>query len=174
MSQPFVAEIKMFGFNFAPQGYAFCNGQVLPINQNTALFSLLGTQYGGNGQSTFALPNLQGSTALGAGQGPGLTDRYVGETGGAATVTLTQTQLPSHGHGVSVATSADGVADRGNATGNILAKSGDSTFATGAANTTMSTASTTVTGSGTPHNNMQPYLALKFCIALQGIFPARN
>lgn len=174
MSQPFVAEIRIFGFNFAPIGWAFCNGQLLPISQNTALFSLLGTTYGGNGVSTFGLPNLQGSAPMHPGQGPGLTNHFPGEVGGSATVALQPSELPSHAHGVNVAATSDAIADRSNAAGNVLAKSADSLYAATGINTTMHPASTSVAGASAPHNNMQPYLVLNFCIALQGIFPPRN
>lgn len=174
MSQPFVAEIRIFGFNFAPIGWAFCNGQLLPISQNTALFSLLGTTYGGNGVSTFALPNLQGNAAMHPGQGPGLTNHFPGEVGGSATVALLPGELPSHVHGVNVAATSDAIADRSNAAGNVLAKPVDSSYAATGINTTMHPASTSVAGASAPHNNMQPYLVLNFCIALQGIFPPRN
>ena len=174
MATPFIAEIKMFGGNFAPRNYAFCNGQILPIAQNTALFSLLGTTYGGNGQTNFALPNLQGRAVMNSGQAPGLTNRVLGETGGGATVTLLQSQLPAHTHAVSVASSTDASADRSNATGNVLAKPGDSSYATSGAAAVMNTASTSPAGAGGAHNNLQPYLAINFIIALQGVFPARN
>lgn len=174
MATPFIAEIKMFGLTFAPRTFAFCNGQVLPIAQNTALFSLLGTTYGGNGTTNFALPNLQGRAVIHPGQGPGLSNRVLGETGGAAAVTLLANQLPVHSHALSVAALADGVADRSNAAGNVLAKPSDSAYATGAPNTILNAGSVANTGAGTAHNNMQPYLTINFCIALQGIFPARN
>lgn len=170
---PFVAEIRIFGFNFAPKGWAFCNGQLLPISQNTALFSLLGTTYGGNGTSTFALPNLQGSAVMHPGQSPGLSLRSLGETGGSATVALLQSQLPSHSHNVTVAAATDALADRSNATGNVLAKPVDSSYAASGINTAMSTNSSSVAGSSAPHNNMQPYLVMNFCIALQGVYPPR-
>lgn len=174
MSSPFVGEIRMFGFNFPPLGFAFCNGQVMNISQNTALFSLLGTTYGGNGQSTFALPNLQGRAVMQTGQGPGLTNRDLGEIGGAPTIALGANELPQHTHGVSVAATVDASADRSNALGNVLAKPGDSSYATSGANSAMSPGSSSVAGSGFPHNNMQPFLVINFCIALQGVFPSRN
>ena len=174
MADPFVAEIRIFGFNFAPTGWAFCNGQLIPISQNTALFSLLGTTYGGNGLSTFALPNLQGRAVMHPGQGPGLSDRFLGEIGGQAAVALTANELPAHGHGVNVAAAIDASADRSNASGNVLAKPVDSSFAPSGTPTAMSPGSTGVSGAGTPHNNMQPYLVCNFCIALQGVFPPRT
>ena len=171
---PFVAEIRIFGFNFAPRGWAFCNGQLMPIAQNTALFSLLGTTYGGNGQTTFGLPNLQGSAVMHQGQGPGMTPRFLGETGGSANVALLQSELPPHSHNVTVAATNDAVADRSNATGNVLAKPIDSSYAPGGSNTTMNPNSSTLAGSSAPHNNMQPYLVINFCIALQGVYPPRS
>lgn len=174
MTAPFIAEIRMFGCNFPPRGNAFCNGQTMNISQNTALFSLLGTTYGGDGQTTFALPNLQGRAVMHPGQGPGLTNRDLGEIGGAATVAVTVNELPAHTHGVSVASTADAGADRSNAAGNVLAKPVDSSYATSGVASVMNAAAVTPTGFNGPHNNMQPYLAINFCIALQGIFPARN
>ncbi len=172
MSQPFIGEIKMFGGNYAPRQYAFCNGQLLSIQQNTALFSILGTTFGGNGTTNFGMPNLQGRAPMHWGNGSGLTPRSVGETGGFATVTLLPTQLPAHSHSVTVAKAIEATADRTNASGNIIAQPTDSSYATGASNATMSP--TTSAGGGQPHNNMQPYLAVNFIIALQGIFPSRN
>jgi microcystin-dependent protein len=173
MSSPFIAEIRAVCFNFAPRGWAFCNGQLIPISQNTALFSLLGTTYGGNGTTNFGLPNLQGRTPMHWGNGAGLTPRALGETGGATNVTLLASQLPAHSHTVvTVAKAAEATADRANASGNIIAQPSDSAYATGTSNATMSP--TTSTGGGQPHNNMQPYLVLNFIIAMQGIFPARN
>lgn len=174
MASPFVAEIRMFGCNFPPRGNAFCNGQILAIAQNTALFSLLGTTYGGNGTTNFGLPNLQGRAVMHPGSGPGLSPRVLGAVGGSATVTLLANQLPAHSHGVIVAAAADGTADRANATGNVLAKPADSSYASSGAATLMNAAAVTPTGQGLPHNNMQPYLAINFCIALQGIYPSRN
>ncbi len=178
MSSPFVAEITMYAFNFAPKGWAFCDGQLLPISQNTALFSLLGTNYGGDGKSTFALPNMQGNAATCQGQSPGTSDYFVGETTGAQNVTLLQTEMPSHNHGFTAQT-IQGTSPTAN--GNQLAKcfSGAKTagftgnyMTTNAVNTPM-VQGTSIAGSSFPHNNMQPYLGLNFCIALQGVFPAR-
>ncbi len=174
MADPFVAEIRIFGFNFSPNGWAFCSGQLIPIGQNTALFSLLGTNYGGDGVSTFALPDLLGRAVMHWGQGPGLSNRLLGEMGGSAAASLIASELPAHTHAVSVATAADASADRSNATANVLAKPADSSYATSGATTTMSPASTGIAGTGVPHNNMQPYLVLNFCIALQGVFPPRQ
>lgn len=171
MSSPFVAEIRIFGFNFPPRNWASCGGQIIPISQNTALFSLIGTFYGGNGTTNFALPNLQGSIALGCGQGPSLSDRPLGETGGTGSVALLQTEMPAHTHAAVPGTSTR--ADRANAANNFLASPADATYAAAAAATTMNTSMVSVTGSGFPHNNMQPYLVLNFCIALTGVYPAR-
>jgi len=178
MSAPFVAEITMYAFNFAPKGWAFCAGQLLPISQNTALFSLLGTNYGGDGKSTFGLPDLQGRACVGQGQGPGLSPYFVGEVTGSENVTLLQSEIPSHNHGM-VAQSFTGTVPDAN--GNMLShgvagiKSASFTanyLSTNAPNTPMVPA-TSAAGSSFPHNNMQPYLTLNFCIALQGVFPAR-
>jgi microcystin-dependent protein len=172
MADPFTAEIRMFPFNFPPRGWAFCDGQILPISQNTALFSLLGTRYGGDGKSTFALPNLQGSAPMHHGTGPGLATRLVGEQGGSQTVTLLQTEMPAHGHTARAAPDAGdntvagaGIALAGSSGGNIYNN-------TNPALTPMAPQALAVTGGSQPHNNMQPYLTLNFCIALQGIHPA--
>lgn len=173
MSNPFVAEIRIFTGNFAPKGWALCDGQLMPISQNTALFSLLGTTYGGNGTSTFAIPNLQGCAPMHPGQGPGLSLRDLGETGGEQTVTLLQTEMPAHTHGVQAA----GVPDSASPTNNAWA-SGQKGFGnvyTGMANTVqMNPFGTSVAGGSLPHNNMPPFLGLTFIIALQGVFPARS
>ncbi len=172
MADPFVAEIRIFGFNFAPKGWSFCRGQLLPISQNTALFSLLGTIYGGDGKSTFALPDIQDNAPMFWGQGPGLSPHELGEMSGSESVTLLQTEIPAHNHQVSV------VGDLANSGGipgpqsylgiaNIPAYSSS-------ANTVMSQNALSITGGSLPHNNMQPYLTLNFCIALQGIFPPRG
>ena len=174
MSQPFIGEIKMFGFNFAPRGYAQCNGQALGIAQNTALFSILGTTYGGNGTTNFALPNLQGQVPIGAGLGPGLSSRTLGETGGVSTHTLIASELPAHTHPLSVVAVADGVADRANARGNVLAKPADSSYTAAAVDASMATAAVSVSGGSNAHNNMQPYLTINFSIALTGVYPSRN
>jgi microcystin-dependent protein len=182
MSNPFVAEIRIFPFNFAPVGWAMCNGQLLPISQNTALFSLLGTNFGGDGKSTFGLPNFQGSVPIGWGQGPGLSVRSVGESGGAATVTLLQTELPSHAHTL-VATTTTGTTATSNANQLALASAGGSKQSAGSVavfyssagvNTALAPNAIGISGQSVPHNNMMPYLGLNFCIALQGVFPARN
>jgi microcystin-dependent protein len=167
MATPFLGQIQMFSFQFAPQGWAVCNGQILSIAQNTALFSLLGTTYGGNGVNTFALPNLQGRTPLHFGQGPGLSNRSLGQTGGVETVTLISTQMPAHNHVANASTAAPTV---GTPAGNVWAQGNYS--ATG--NAPMNPADIGVTGQAQPHENRSPYLAVNFCIALQGIFPSRN
>lgn len=172
MATPFLAEIRIFGFNFAPTGWAFCNGQIMPIAQNTALFSLIGTFYGGNGTTNFGLPNLQASTPLSTGQGPGLTPRDLGESGGVSTVTLLQSEMPAHTH-MAVASGAAGRADRANAFNNLLANPADATYANAGANAIMNGSMVGVSGGNLPHNNMQPYLTLNFCIALSGVYPSR-
>jgi len=181
MSSPFVAEIRIFGFNFAPVGWAQCNGQLLPISQNTALFSLLGTFYGGNGKSTFGLPNMQQAVAIHQGQGNGLSLYDLGQSGGAETVTLLQAEMPLHTHNFSV-TTANGTTNV--ATGNQPARGASGNPVSGltqakvysaiAPQTVMSPQSMTPAGGSLPHNNMMPYLTLNYCIALQGVFPARN
>ncbi len=173
MSDPFVAEIRIFPFSFAPSGWALCSGQILPISQNTALFSLLGTNYGGDGRSTFALPDLQGSAPLGAGQGPGLSQYFVGETGGAGSATLLQSEMPSHSHALN--TYNDIGEDRAsNATEAMARSTGGLLYGGPTALTPMAGSALSLYGGSLPHNNMQPYLTLSFCIALQGIFPSRG
>jgi len=172
---PFVAEIRIFPFNFAPKGWAFCDGQILPLSQNTALFSLLGTTYGGDGKSNFALPDMQGNAPMHPGQGPGLSLHDLGETGGSETVSLLESEIPSHSHGqfgtnedgtqgtltsgVTLATSVGGQLYQTNTSANLVSMN-DNALAPA--------------GGDQPHNNMQPYLTLNFCIALQGVFPPRS
>ena len=175
MANPFVAEIRIFAGNFAPKGWAQCNGQLMPISQNTALFSLLGTTYGGDGKSTFAIPNLQGSAPLQAGQGPGLSLRNLGEIGGEQNVTLLAAEMPSHAHGVQATTTSNQTTPTNNAWasgqkgfGNVYAASNPPT------NVQMNPFGTSITGGNLPHNNMPPYLCLTFIIALQGVFPPRS
>jgi microcystin-dependent protein len=177
MADPFVAEIRIFPFNFAPKGWAFCNGQLLPLSQNTALFSLLGTTYGGDGKSTFALPDLQGSAAMHPGQGQGLSLRDLGEVGGETSVTLLQSEMPLHNHGA--ACRNGGGTNFTTPVGNIWAnaafgRGAINLYSTANASGTMSPFAAQVAGGSLPHNNMQPYLALNFCIALQGVFPPRT
>ncbi|HEX8710117.1 MAG TPA: tail fiber protein [Pyrinomonadaceae bacterium] len=174
MSEPFVAEIRIVGFNFAPTGWAQCNGQLMPISQNTALFSLLGTYYGGDGKSTFALPNLVGSTAMFWGQGSGLSEHFLGESGGSETVTLDVSEMPNHTHSVMA------VNDLGNVNGpSPLVAMGRSTNANAYLNTNqnvvqMNIQEIGIAGSSLPHNNMQPYLTMNYIIAMQGVFPPRQ
>jgi microcystin-dependent protein len=173
MADPFVAEIRIFPFNFAPKGWAWCDGQLLPLSQNTALFSLLGTTYGGNGKSNFALPDLQGRAPMHPGQGPGLSLHDLGETGGSETVTLLESEIPSHTHALRVY--ASDPADRFSPAGSSLARSNNGQ-AWGAASSLVALGSQALapTGGDQPHNNLQPYLTFYFCIALQGVFPPRT
>lgn len=170
---PFVGEIRLFAGNFAPQNWAFCNGQLLPISQNTALYSLLGTQYGGDGKVNFALPNLQGRVPLHHGQGPGLTNRSIGQEAGSAAVTLLESELPSHSHVPGSQSVTNGVTDpTGAVWTNSAGLSGQRIYGT-APDTPMSPTALQPSGGSFPHNNMQPYLGLNFIIALQGVYPPR-
>lgn len=175
MSDPYVAEIKMFAGNFAPRSYAFCNGQLLPIAQNTAVFALLGTTYGGNGQTTFGLPNLQNSAAMHWGQGPGLTNRFIGETSGAPSVTLINSEMPSHNH---LLQCNEAAAQSASPSGQTFGASGGRGrppfYASQGTSVPMAPQGIGLTGGNQPHNNMQPYLCVSFIIALQGVFPPRN
>jgi microcystin-dependent protein len=174
MADPFVAEIRIFPFNFAPQGWAFCDGQLLPLSQNTALFSLLGTTYGGDGKSTFALPDLQGRAPMLPGQGPGLSFHDLGETGGSDTVTLLMTEIPVHAHTVTTAVNPALLAVPSPAVG--LARSRTvNAYQTNTTQNMVSMAPQVLAPAGgdAPHNNLMPYLTLNFCIALQGVFPSR-
>lgn len=172
MADPFVAEIRMFSGNFAPRGWALCNGQLLPIAQNTALFSLLGTTYGGDGKSTFGLPNLQSRIPLGAGNGPGLTPRVLGEMGGEAQVTLAANELAAHSHPVD----AIGTASSGTPSASAIYAQSSAGNIYGLPTHPVAMAANAVGASGgsQPHNNLQPYLVVNFIIALQGIFPPRT
>ena len=172
MADPFVAEIRIFPFNFAPKGWALCDGQLLPISQNTALFSLLGTFYGGNGKDNFALPDLQGNTPMHPGQGPGLSLHDLGETGGSQTVTLLESELPAHSHSVS-ASQADST-DRIPGGQQLATGIGVGMYRAPGSPISLNASALAPTGGGLPHNNMQPYLTLTFCIALQGVFPPRS
>lgn len=174
MADPFVAEIRIFPFNFAPTGWAFCDGQILPLSQNTALFSLLGTTYGGNGKSTFGLPNMQGNAPMHPGQGPGLSLHDLGETGGSAEVTLLESETPLHSHTLQA---QNAPADAPSPTGSSFARVIGATpyqSPAGAPLVGMSNSALTPSGGNLPHNNMMPYLTLNFCIALQGVFPPRT
>jgi len=175
MADPFVAEIRILPFNFAPRGWAFCDGQLLPISQNTALFSLLGTTYGGDGRTNFALPNLQGSAPMHPGQGPGLSLHFLGETGGSETVTLLQTEIPLHTHTMR-ANGGDGIAP--SPAGNVASGPGADRdlfwYKDGPPNALMRADASGIAGGNLPHNNMMPYLTLNFCIALQGVYPPRS
>jgi len=177
---PFVAEIRIFPFNFAPKGWAFCDGQLLPLSQNTALFSLLGTTYGGDGKSNFALPNLQGRAPMHPGQGPGLSLHDLGEAAGTDTVTLLSTEIPSHSHAFNADTNdatvanpaggavAQGVWSSGQNSGLVVMYSG------AAPDTQLGPNAIGPNNGGQPHNNLMPYLTLNFCIALQGVYPPRT
>jgi microcystin-dependent protein len=172
MADPFVAEIRIFPFNFAPKGWAWCDGQLLPLSQNTALFSLLGTTYGGDGKSNFALPDLQGRAPMHPGQGPGLSLHDLGETGGSETVSLLESEIPAHSHSL-VASQADGVERTPN--GQLLGTGiGISAYQTPGPLTQLSPNGLAPAGGDQPHNNLQPYLTFYFCIALQGVFPPRG
>lgn len=174
MADPFVAEIRMVGFNFAPKGWAQCNGQILPLSQNTALFSLLGTQYGGDGKSTFALPNMEGSAPMHWGQGAGLSQRYVGEMGGSQYVTLIQTEMPLHTHTAMGNGDGPTTSDPQNAVWTTTGRTGAPAYGPTTNLQQMNPMALSVTGGSMPHNNMQPYLTVNFIIALQGVFPPRG
>ncbi len=173
MSEPFIAEIKIFAGNFAPRGYAFCNGQLLPIAQNTALFSLIGTIYGGDGRTTTALPNLTDRAPIHAGRGPGLTQRRLGYTGGQESVVLNESQIPAHTHTPRANTGENNESDPASHT---WGKGSGNEFYRPAAdiNTRLSSQAIGAVGGNQAHNNMQPYLALNYIIALVGIYPSRN
>jgi microcystin-dependent protein len=174
VADPFVAEIRIFPFNFPPKGWAWCDGQLLPLSQNTALFSLLGTTYGGDGKSTFALPNLRGSVPMHPGQGPGLSLHDLGESGGSETVTLLESEIPAHSHAMQAnAFPANQQAPSSNralaqSTGGVAYKPPG-----GATTTSLSPESLAPSGGDQPHNNLQPYLTMYFNIALQGVVPPR-
>lgn len=173
MSDPFIAEIRIFSFNFPPRGWALCDGALLPIRQNTALFSLLGTTYGGDGRTTFQLPNLQGSVPMHPGQGPGLANYDLGQVGGQSTMTLLPQEMPVHSHALSA---SNEIGEDRKATNEAIARSTGGPLYGPAPGTTvaMSPAAIAPVGGGQPHNNMMPYLALNFCIAMQGIYPPRS
>ena len=174
MADPFVAEIRIFPFNFAPKGWAWCDGQLLPLSQNTALFSLLGTTYGGNGKSNFALPDLQGRAPMHPGQGPGLSLHDLGETGGSETVTLLESEIPAHSHALMcLPAPADTADNRNNSFARIIGASPYLPPA-GAPLVSMANQALAPAGGDQPHNNLQPYLTFYFNIALQGVFPPRT
>ncbi len=170
---PFVAEIRVVPFNFAPTGWAFCNGQLMPISQNTALFSLLGTTYGGDGKSNFALPNMQGNAPIHVGQGPGLSQYFLGEEGGSDTVTLLQTEMPLHKHGFQAGSSLAQSTPNGFALGQGTPIYKTNPGPGNVPNTLMNLGMAGLSGGNLPHTNLMPYLTLNFIIALQGVFPAR-
>ena len=173
MSEPFIAEVRIFAGNFAPRGWAFCNGQLLPISQNTALFSLIGTTYGGDGRTTTALPNLQGRAPMHPGRGPGLTDRRLGQSGGVTGVTLSTNQMPSHTHPAQYFNNAP--ADTGIPSGSATPCVNDSQHNYGPElDTEIMSGALKSEGGGQPHNNMQPYLGMNFIIALVGVYPSRS
>ena len=175
MADPFVAEIRIFPFNFAPKGWAFCDGQLLPLSQNTALFSLLGTTYGGNGKSNFALPDMQGNAPMHPGQGPGLSLHDLGETGGSQTVTLLESEIPSHPHTMQGSSDpADNNAPAGRMLAASVGRGNNLYITTNSPLVMLNPSALTPAGGDQPHNNMQPFLTLSFCIALQGVFPPRT
>ena len=175
MSEPFIAEVRIFAGNFAPRGWAFCNGQLLPISQNTALFSLIGTTYGGDGRTTTALPNLQGRVPMHPGHGPGLASRRLGEKSGSETVTLTENQLPDHNHSLNATTSPATVYAPDGTTKLARSVGGAAYESTAASpNVTLNSGALAPAGGNQAHNNNQPYLVMNFIIALTGLFPSRN
>lgn len=173
MSEPFLAEVRIVGFNFAPRGWAFCDGQILPINQNQSLYSLLGTTYGGDGRTSFALPDLRGRTPIHVGNNDAGGSHSYGQKGGVETITLSAAEMPQHNHGQK-ATSED--ASIATPTGNQLAKTADNVYGAKSTdpNDQLNAGSIANVGGGQAHDNMQPYLAVNFCIALRGLFPSRN
>jgi len=173
MADPFVAEIRIFPFNFAPKGWAWCDGQLLPLSQNTALFSLLGTTYGGNGKSNFALPDLQGRAPMHPGQGPGLSLHDLGETGGSETVTLLESEIPAHTHALRASLDSGDVSIPGPTRSLASSSQGVIYNATNPV-TPMAFEGLAPAGGDQPHNNLMPYLTFYFNIALQGVFPPRS
>ena len=173
MSEPFIAEIRIFAGNFAPRGWALCDGQLLQIAQNTALFSLIGTTYGGDGRTTTALPNMQGRAPMHPGNGPGLTSRRLGERGGTHEVTLTQAQMPSHSHNFNASVNPATIFAPVDGASSIARSVGGNAYKDGAANASFDSGALAATGGGQAHNNMQPFLAMNFIIALEGLFPSR-
>lgn len=174
MSDPYIGEIRLFGFNFAPQGWAQCNGQLLAISQNTALFAILGVTYGGDGRTTFGLPNLQGQAPLSFGQGPGLSSRVLGQSGGEPSVTLITSEIAQHTHPAAASTNLGDQANPANSVWATGAGSRGQNFYASSADVAMSSQAIGPAGGSQPHNNLPPYLALNFCICLQGVFPPRS
>lgn len=179
MAEPFIAEIRLFGFSFPPRGWSRCTGSLMAISQNTALFSLIGTQFGGNGQTTFGMPDLQGRGAIGAGNGPGLSSQIVGQKGGTPTVTLLSTEMPQHNHTLNAGQLSAPNANQNVATPTSTARLGRSSpnnlyIAPVAPSAQLISSSISTTSGNQPHENMQPYVAVNYCIAMQGVFPARN
>lgn len=172
MSEPFLAEIRIVGFNFAPRGWAFCDGQILPINQNQSLYSLLGTTYGGDGRTSFALPDMRGRTPIHVGRSNGGAHHSEGEKSGEETHTLSVPEMPQHGHLTSGTSSPATTPTPGPA--DLPGQNAGAPYRAGATTQFMGTGTVTNVGGGQAHDNMQPYLALNFCIALQGLFPSRN
>lgn len=171
MTSPFLGEIIIFGGNFAPRGFAFCNGQLLSISQNAALFAILGTTYGGDGRVNFGLPDLQGRVPIHFGNGVGLSPYVLGEIGGVENVSLLQNQMPQHNHNI---VASDGPASATRPLGSVPGKSSQSAYAASPDGTLMNAGMVSAAGGSLPHPNLQPYLALNFCIALVGVFPSRN
>jgi microcystin-dependent protein len=174
MADPFVAEIRIFPFNFAPKGWAWCDGQLMPLSQNTALFSLLGTTYGGDGKSNFGLPDLQGAAPMHPGQGPGLSLHALGETGGSQTVTLLQSEMPVHNHGMTAQTVDNADVTNVVNTAAYAPSTGGTLYQDASNGAMLAPEALPIAGGSQPHNNMQPYLTMYFNIALQGVFPPRS
>lgn len=176
MSEPFIAEIRIFAGNFAPRSWAFCNGQLLPVSQNTALFSLIGTTYGGDGRTTTALPNLKGRVPMHPGRGPGLTSRRLGQRGGSEMISLTEAQIPNHTHQLQVSNDLAGFNDPNNQRSPGRSANRIAAMYNTAATSmeSMADAALLNTGGSQPHNNMQPFIAMNFIIALQGLYPSRS
>ena len=172
MADPFLAEIRIYPFNFPPKGWAFCNGQLVPLSQNTALFALLGTVYGGDGKSTFALPDLQGSVPVQAGQGQGLSQYGLGHQGGTETTTLLESEMPAHNHTLRASTQDNADVNQVSPEASFAPSTGGTYYQT-SANASLAPQAAAVAGGSVPHNNLMPYLALNFCIAMQGVFPPR-
>ena len=173
MSEPFIAEIRIFAGNFAPRGWAFCDGQLLPISQNTALFSLIGTTYGGDGRSTTALPDLQGRVPMHPGRGPGLTSRRLGQRGGTEMITLSEAQMPNHTHQL-IASGEDGESTTPSSSNMVGAGNDMFRSPNGATTGAMADAALPSAGGSQAHNNLQPFIVMNFIIALVGLYPSRG